>query len=79
MMQNNANAPFKILWSLLMIIDANTEPTAIVEAKSKLDIFANVLRPKILVISIIIEKIAKTDAITRSAVSKLIKLNLFII
>lgn len=46
-------------------MEANTEPTAMVDAKSKLDIFANVLSPKTRVITIIIVNIPNTESINQ--------------
>ena len=51
-------------------MEANTEPTAMVDAKSKLDIFAKVLSPNILVIIIIIENMPRTEMINQIASSK---------
>ena len=45
------------------MMDAKTEPMAMVDAKSKLDIFANVRNPKTLVKIIMMEKIPNTEEI----------------
>jgi hypothetical protein len=49
---------------------ARIDPIAIVDAKSKLDIFAKVLNPETLVMSIIIPKITTRDTITFSRIDK---------
>jgi len=50
-----------------MITAAIIEPIAMVEAKSKLDILANVRNPNILVNKMINEKIARTDNMSQRA------------
>jgi hypothetical protein len=46
---------------MFMITEANIDPTAMVEAKSKLDILAKVRRPDIRVINIMMLNIKSTD------------------
>lgn len=56
-----AIVPLKIDCPVFIITDANMEAMAIVEEKSKADILANVRRPEILVIRMMMLKIKSTE------------------
>jgi len=60
MMLHKTILPLRIEYFGFSITDAITDPTAMVEAKSKLDILAKVLSPKTRVMIIVTAKIAKT-------------------
>jgi hypothetical protein len=70
MIPAKAMAPFNIDWLVFITTEAKIEPIAMVDAKSKLDILANVRSPEILVINIITEKITINVTITLPKIGK---------